>query len=178
MGKGRSGVYVQPAMTSPKYTTNEISVALARPDDADAIIAMARELAAAVDDPPPALERQTFIEDAFGAKSWFECFVARYRGEPAGFAIACRAFEAHTGRRRLWLGDLYVRREARKSGIGRALIAAVAKRGLELGCDAVYWELWRPNTAGRAFYDRLDAEVADDLAILRLTRERMEQLTG
>src|ERR1700720_3165213 len=77
------------------------------------------------------------------------------------------------GERRLWLGDLYVRTAARRSGAGRSLVAAVANRALELDCEAVYWELWRPNALGKAFYDRLAAEEAADLAVMRLGGERL-----
>jgi hypothetical protein len=42
-------------------------------------------------------------------------------------------------------------------------------------------ELWRPNAAGRAFYQRLAAEEAGDFAVMCLDGERlsaMEQLPG
>jgi GNAT superfamily N-acetyltransferase len=154
------------------------TITLARPEDADAIIAMAHELAASVHDPAPRLDRRQFINLGFGADPWFECFIATMRSEPAGFALFCRGLEAHTGQRRLWLGDLYVRPHARHAGLGGALIAAVARRGWEQGCDALYLELWRHNRGGRAFYDRLDAEIVEDLAILRLTRERLDRMAA
>jgi hypothetical protein len=52
-------------------------------------------------------------------------------------------------------------------------MAAVASRALDLDCEAVYWELWRPNGLGRAFYERLDAEETGDLAVMRLGSERL-----
>jgi GNAT superfamily N-acetyltransferase len=162
------------ATTHGRYPAIRIDAAGA--EDADAVIAMARELADAVDDPPPSLDRRQFVDVGFGASPWFECFIARDEHAPVGFVTACRAFEAHTGRRRMWLGDLYVRREARGRGAGRALVARVARHALELGCDAIYWELWRPNSAGQAFYHRLGAEAAEDLAILRLTGARLAAL--
>src|SRR6516164_8206726 len=59
---------------------------------------------------------------------------------------------------------------ARRGGVARALMAAVARRALDLDCEAVYWELWRPNTLGRTFYERLGAEQADELEVMRLGR--------
>jgi GNAT superfamily N-acetyltransferase len=67
----------------------------------------------------------------------FECLVAELDGQPVGCALICRGFEAHTGRR-LWLGDLYVRKAARLSGAGRSLMAALARRALDLDCEALY----------------------------------------
>ena len=91
------------------------------PSDAEAVVAMAAELAAALEDPTPDLDAARFVRDGFGPDRWFECLIAEIDGEPVGFALICRGFEAHTGKRRLWLGDLYVRTAARRSGAGRAL---------------------------------------------------------
>ena len=138
------------------------------PSDAEAVVAMAAELAAALEDPTPDLDAARFVRDGFGPDRWFECLIAEIDGEPVGFALICRGFEAHTGKRRLWLGDLYVKTAARRSGAGRALMARVASRALDLDCDAVFWELWRPNALGRAFYERLNAEENSALEVMRL----------
>jgi GNAT superfamily N-acetyltransferase len=68
----------------------------------------------------------------------------------------------------MWLSDLYVRRPARRIGAGRALMNAVARLALTQGCDAVYWDLWRLNETGKAFYESLGAVEIDDLAIWRV----------
>ena len=52
-------------------------------------------------------------------------------------------------------------------------MVAVANRALELDCEAVYWELWRPNALGKVFYERMAAEEAADLAVMRLGGERL-----
>lgn len=145
-------------------------------EDAGAVVAMARELALSVADPPPALDAERLVRDAYGAERWFECFVAEHDGVLVGYVLACRGFEAHTGKRRLWMGDLFIREKARRLGAGKMLIAAIAKHALALGCDAVYWELWRLNATGKAFYDRLVAEEATDLAIMRFDRARLMEL--
>jgi GNAT superfamily N-acetyltransferase len=144
-----------------------------RPGDATEVIEMARELATAVGDPEPGLAPADLIRDGFGPQPWFQCLVAELVGELVGYALMCRGFEAHTAKRRLWLGDLYVRPRARRGGTGRALMAAVARHALELGCDAVYWELWRMNAAGAAFYRNLTAEEAVDLAVMRFEKNRL-----
>ena len=81
--------------------------------------------------------------------------------------MTCRGFEAHTGKRRLWLKDLYVRKQARRIGIGRALMLAVARQATAQGCEGVYWDLWALNHAGKSFYESLGASEVADLAIWR-----------
>jgi GNAT superfamily N-acetyltransferase len=109
--------------------------------DATAVAGMARELAAALDDPDPALDPNDLVRDGVGPERWFDCFVAEVGGRPIGYAMVCRGYEAHIGKRRLWLSDLYVRTDARRTGAGRALMLAIARLAMAQGCEAIYWDL-------------------------------------
>jgi GNAT superfamily N-acetyltransferase len=141
--------------------------------DAAAVAEMARELAAALDDPDPVLAPSDLVRDGVGPERWFDCLVAFVEGRVVGYAMACRGYEAHIGKRRLWLSDLYVRKDARRIGAGRALMAAMARLARTQGCEAVYWDLWRLNHDGRAFYKSLGAREIDDLAIWRVSSQRL-----
>ena len=134
---------------------------------------MAGELALAVEDPRPPIAADTLLRDGIGPERWFDCWLAECEGDVAGYALACRGFEAHTGKRRLWLGDLYVRASARQRGIGRALLGTVARHAVAIGCDAIYWELWRQNSVGSAFYAGLKAQELTDLAIMRMDAQSL-----
>jgi GNAT superfamily N-acetyltransferase len=147
-----------------------------RPQDAADIVAMARELAAAVDDPEPRLTQAGLLRDGTGPERWFDCLVAELAGHLVAYALVCKGYEAHTAKRRLWLGDFYVRPDARRGGVGRALMTAVARHARELGCNAVYWELWRLNHTGEAFYRSLGADEGIDLKVMRLDRDRLAGL--
>jgi GNAT superfamily N-acetyltransferase len=104
--------------------------------DAAAVAEMARELAAALDDPEPALDPNDLVHDGIGPERWFECLVAEVGGGLIGYAMVCRGYEAHMAKRRLWLSDLYVRTDARRTGAGRALMLAVARLATAQGCEA------------------------------------------
>ncbi len=146
------------------------------PDDAVMVLGMARSLAAAVNDPQPELTADELLLAA--SERWFDCLVAELRGELVGYALLCRAYEAHTGKRRLWLADLYVQPSARRGGTGRALLVAAACHALALGCDTLYWELWRPNVAGAQFFRAVGAEEVVDLAIMRFDRRGLAALAS
>jgi len=133
--------------------------------DAAAVAEMARELAAALEDPEPALDPNDLIRDGTGSERWFDCLVAVVDGNVIGYAMVCRGYEAHMAKRRLWLSDHYVRTKARRSGAGRALMTAVARLAIAHGCEAVYWDLWRLNRLGKAFYESLGAVEIGELAI-------------
>jgi GNAT superfamily N-acetyltransferase len=149
-----------------------------RPEDAADVVVMARALAAAVGDAEPNLVESDLIRDGSGPERWFDCLVAEVSGRLGGYVLMCKGFEAHTASRRLWLGDFYVRPDVRRNGVGSALMTAVARHALQLGCEAVYWELWRMNVVGDAFYRRFRAEEAADLAVMRFDRTRLSEIAA
>lgn len=133
--------------------------------DAAAVAEMARELAAVLDDPEPALDPDDLVRDGMGSERWFDCLVAEFDGRLVGYAMVCRGYEAHTAERRLWLSDLYVRKDARRAGAGRALMIEIARLAIAQGCAAVYWDLWRLNRLAKTFYENLGAVEIGDLAV-------------
>lgn len=52
-----------------------------------------------------------------------------------------------------YLQDLYTSEAARGSGVGRALIAAVAAAAKEAGAARVYWHTHESNAVARGLYD-------------------------
>jgi GNAT superfamily N-acetyltransferase len=141
--------------------------------DAAAVVEMARELAAALGDPDPVLDPHDLVRDGTGPERWFDCLVAEVADRLIGYAMLCRGYEAHIGKRRLWLSDLYVRTDARRTGAGRALMLAIVRLAMAQGCEAVYWDLWRLNRVGKAFYESLGAVEIGDLAIWRIGSRRL-----
>lgn len=57
-------------------------------------------------------------------------------------------------------------------------MTVIARHALQLDCDSVYWELWRINGAGGAFYRNLMAEEITNLAITRLGKVRLVALVS
>jgi len=137
------------------------------------VIELARALARHVDDPDPASSADEVRAIAFGSHPWFECLVAEVDGGGiVGFVSFCQRFEMHLLRRSLWIGDLFTVEGARGHGIGRALLAAVASRGLALGCHSIVLEVWRQNSLALAFYERLGARRMHDCVLLSLEPQR------
>src|SRR6185437_14833053 len=63
----------------------------------------------------------------FGANPVLFCEIAEWHGEPAGFAVWFPNFSTFTGRPGIHLEDLFVRPRQRGKGIGKALLAHLAK---------------------------------------------------
>lgn len=65
-----------------------------------------------------------------------------------------------------YLQDLFTAPEARGTGVGRALIAAVSEMARTRGVHEVYWLTAEDNYAGRMLYDR----VADRTPFIKYAR--------
>ena len=52
-----------------------------------------------------------------------------------------------------WLEDLFVREEARRSGLGHALVEAALERARERGCKRIELDVNEDNSAARALYE-------------------------
>ena len=105
-----------------------LSIRAARPADSALVFALVRELAdyeklsAEVD----ATERQ-IAAALFAPTPRLFCDIAEWDGEPAGFAVWFLNFSTFRGRHGLYLEDIFVRPAFRQRGIGKALMARLAR---------------------------------------------------
>ena len=106
-----------------------------------------------------------------------EALLAYLGDEPAGFALFFHNFSTFLGRPGIYLEDLYVRPEFRGSGIGRALLARLAKLAKERGCGRLEWWVLDWNEPSIGFYKSLGAVAMDDWTVYRVAGEALERLS-
>src|SRR5258708_23538096 len=79
--------------------------------------------------------------------------LARSGEDLAGYAIYCFTFSSFIGRPGIWLEDVYVRPAFRRRGLGRALIQAVARVGVQRNCGRFEWTALNWNKTALEFYE-------------------------
>lgn len=139
-------------------------VRAARPDDAGTVVGFCRALSAFEGLDPPQLDEQRFRTDGFGPDAAFETLIAELDGDAAGYALYCPIYDTGEGMRGRYIADLFVAGWARRQGVGRALLRAVARGSAARKGRYLVWTAMRDNRAARAFYDSL-AENLDDLVV-------------
>jgi GNAT superfamily N-acetyltransferase len=82
----------------------------------------------------------------------FECLLAEYESEPAGFAVFFRNYSTWTGRCGLYLEDLFVREEYRGRGVGGALMRRLGEVAAARGWARMDWAVLDWNTNAQSFY--------------------------
>ena len=114
----------------------------------------------------------------FGEHPQAEVVIAEHDGAAAGFALYFHNFSTFRGRRGLYLEDLFVRPEHRGAGIGKALLAHLARLAIERGCARFEWAVLDWNAPAIGFYQSLGARLLDDWRVCRLDGEALTQLAA
>ena len=151
----------------------------AAPDDVPLILAFIRELAAY-----ERLAHEVVASEAslaatlFGPRPAAEVVLAEIDGAPAGFALYFHNYSTFLGRPGLYLEDLFVRPEFRGRGIGRALLARLARIAVERGCGRMEWWVLDWNAPAAGFYERLGARPMSDWTVFRMDGEALSALAS
>jgi len=151
----------------------------ARPSDSALIFALVKELAVyeKLSDEVDASERQ-IAEALFSNNPRLSCDIAEWDGEPAGFAIWFLNFSTFRGRHGIFVEDIFVRPAYRGRGIGKALMAQLARRCVERGFARFEWAVLDWNAPSIAFYKSIGAQVLDEWKICRLSGKALQAFAG
>jgi GNAT superfamily N-acetyltransferase len=104
--------------------------------------------------------------------------VAEVDGEVVGIAVWFLTFSTWTGRNGIWLEDLYVSPGHRGRGLGRALMAELARICVERGYPRMEWTVLDWNTPAVEVYRHLGAEPQQEWTTQRLTGPALQDLAG
>jgi len=151
----------------------------ARAGDEALILRFVRELAEYEREPDAVAATGGDLAAAlFGERPAAEAVIAEVEGEPMGFALFFHNFSTWTGRRGLYLEDLYVTPDARGRGVGRALLRHLAQVAVARGCARFEWSVLDWNAPAIGFYRKLGAVGMEEWTVQRLSGEALARLAG
>jgi GNAT superfamily N-acetyltransferase len=113
--------------------------------------------------------------DGFGANPKFDALIAEWHGQPAGFALFFSYYSTWQGAG-LYLEDLFVRTDFRGNGIGKALLAGVARAAERENRIFIRWEVLNWNQPAIEFYRAMGAEFLDEWRSVFLTGDGLQKL--
>jgi GNAT superfamily N-acetyltransferase len=151
----------------------------ATPEDIPQILAFIHALAEYERDPAAVIATEAdLLRDGFTDPHRFECILAFWSGEPAGFALYCYNYSTWLGHAGIHLEDLFVHPHLRGKGIGKALLTRVAAIAVEEGCPRLQWDVLDWNTPAIGFYQQMGAVVLTEWPTMRVTGEALAQLAA
>ena len=117
-------------------------------------------------------------EKLFGPRPYAEVLIGELGGAPQGFALFFHNFSTFEGRPGIYLEDLFVRPEARGSGLGKALLAHLAQLCSTRDCARLEWSVLDWNAPSIGFYQSLGAKLMDEWTVMRVDGDALTKLAA
>lgn len=153
-----------------------LRVRRAAPEDAEAIARLVRAMNEHQGDPTAHFSTDAARRDGFGDTPKFETWLAELDDEIVGYALVVpAAYETGYAKAGVYLQDLFVAADARRRGVGRALMAAVAADTRRRGLEFVWWASRTWNTEAHAFFRKL-ATVEEPIVAFAVFGEEFDKL--
>jgi GNAT superfamily N-acetyltransferase len=150
-----------------------LTIRAARPADTALIFALVQELAAYEKLGVQATE-QAIAQALFCENPRLFCDIAQWNGEGAGFATWFLNYSTFRGSHGIYIEDIFVRPAFRGKGIGKTLMARLARRCIEQGYGRCEWAVLDWNAPSIAFYQSIGAQVLQEWRICRLSGEALK----
>ena len=112
----------------------------------------------------------------FGDPPFAHAIIAQVGREVAGFALYFYNFSTFRGKPGLYLEDLFVKPEYRGRGVGKALLARLAKVAVSHDCGRFEWSVLDWNEPSIRFYKALGARPMDEWTMFRIEGEALDRL--
>jgi GNAT superfamily N-acetyltransferase len=154
-----------------------LSIRPAEPADVPVVAGLIRQLARF-----EKLEHEVVLTEEllkaglFGARPYAEAVLAEEDGQAIGFALFYHNFSTFLARPGMYLEDLFLLPDHRGRGVGRAVLAHLARIAVERGCGRLEWAVLNWNQEAVRFYERLGARPNSEWTVYRLTGEALRAL--
>jgi len=163
-------------MTEP-HAADEYRLRAATPDDVSDILRCIRGLAEYERLAHECVASEGLLhETLFGDAPAAEVVLATRWGETAGFALWFRSYSTFLARPGIYLEDLFVFPSHRGHGLGRRLLAHLARTAIERGYGRVEWAVLDWNVDAIRFYESIGAAPMGDWTTYRLTGDALVTL--
>ena len=126
-------------------------VRAAKPKDLDAILEMVEQLSTFHGSKPKVtIDQLSAI--LFGSPPWVLGLIAEFKGEPVGYAALVPKVKLEAGQRGFHVHHLFVKRDFRRKGVGRALLDATEQAAESNSCSFVTVGINERNNVAREVY--------------------------
>jgi GNAT superfamily N-acetyltransferase len=154
-----------------------ITIRTAGPDDAATLVRLIRALAE-FEHEPDAVEAtsETLADQLASERPPFEALLAERDGHAVGVAIFFENYSTWTAKPGIYLEDIFVEESERGSGVGRELLAALARIAVERGCGRLELAALDWNERAIGFYLAHGARAMDEWTVYRFSGDALRAL--
>lgn len=153
------------------------TIRLAEPKDVPVVL----DLIKAIADYEKLLDQveatEEILYDSLFVKKGAEVLLGEIDGKPIAFALFFHNFSTFTGKRGLYLEDIFVQPEYRNCGYGKQFFSELAKIAKERDCGRMEWICLDWNEPSIQFYKtRIKAVPLDEWTVYRVTNEQFDHV--
>jgi len=153
------------------------TIRLAEPKDVKTILHLIKGIAEyeKLSDQVEATEE--ILYDSLFVKKGAEVLLGELNNEPIGFALFFHNFSTFTGKRGLYLEDIFVLPEHRNNGYGKLFFSEMAKIAKERDCGRMEWICLDWNEPSIQFYkNRIGAIALDEWTVYRIQAHQFDDV--
>ena len=157
----------------------ELVIRAATKDDVPLVLSLITELAEYEQMADQVVATEADLRRAlFGVRPYAEAVIAELGETPVGFALFFHSFSTFLAQPGLYLEDLYVKPDFRGRGVGRRLLAHLARIAKTRGCGRFEWSVLDWNEPAIRSYRRAGATPMDEWTVYRLTGDALDRLAS
>lgn len=120
---------------------------------------------------------EEILHDSLFVKKGAEVLLGEMDGKPIAFALFFHNFSTFTGKRGLYLEDIFVQPEYRNKGYGKLFFAELAKIAKERDCGRMEWICLDWNEPSIQFYkNRIGATPLEEWTVYRVNAEQFDNV--
>lgn len=151
--------------------SGELSIRRAQADDFPAVRRLAEALAAHIEEPPPPLTLDRYVAFYVREHAPVHLFVALLDDRVVGLIAWILTHELYSAQAGMYISDIAVHADARRKGVGSALMTKAREWASDHGVTKLGWDVWKHNASAMRFYAGLGATIDTEAVphLLRLT---------
>lgn len=120
---------------------------------------------------------EEILNDSLFVKKGAEVLLGELDGKPIAFALFFHNFSTFTGKRGLYLEDIFVQPEYRNRGYGKQFFSELAQIAKERDCGRMEWICLDWNEPSIQFYkNRIQAVPLDEWTVYRVAKDQFDHV--
>lgn len=154
-----------------------MTIRFATPKDTNSILELIRAIASYEKLLHAVEATEEILHDSLFVKKSAEVLLGEIDGKPIAFALFFHNFSTFTGKRGLYLEDIFVQPEYRNKGYGKLFFAELAKIAKERDCGRMEWICLDWNEPSIQFYkNRIGAIPLDEWTVYRVNAGQFDKV--
>ena len=174
-GKGYSLIFAHSSKHTKMPTFN---LRIAQPEDNALVLDFIKKIAAYEKCSNEVVADEATLYQSLFVEKAAEVLIAEEDGLPIGFALFFHNFSTFTGRKGLYLEDLFILPEKRGRGYGTAILKHLAQLAKQRNCGRMEWICLDWNAPALKVYRKIGAIPLDEWTVQRLTEDALRKFAG